>query len=185
MEQQPTNQISADLVNYQGSSLSCGNQAFVESDSGAPDSQDVRNLPVLSQSTFLSSDRADIQELDLFKKQQNVADKLSTPNDENNSLNKSFKAHLLRIFGAIDAETLDGIHEKLMAALPEQLTSLVDEIPDGLKAAVELVALEQQEEEEPEEDEEEDGKPSKNIDSDKVEKTGNDSGTLGDYYYYH
>ena len=141
LEQQPTNQISADLVNYQGSSLSCGNQAFVESDSGAPDSQDVRNLPVLSQSTFLSSDRADIQELDLFKKQQNVADKLSTPNDENNGLNKSFKAHLLRIFGAIDAETLDGIHEKLMAALPEQLTSLVDEIPDGLKAAVELVAL--------------------------------------------
>ena len=68
------------------------------------------------------------------------------------SSKNSFKDFLTLVFGAIDSETLEGIGEKLMAALPEQLTSLVDDIPDALKSAASFLSLETEEDEEEEEE---------------------------------
>ena len=64
---------------------------------------------------------------------------------------EQFKEFVERVFGAIDSETADGISEKLLDSLPEALTSLMDEVPEGLDAAASFVELETDPNEEEEE----------------------------------
>ena len=53
-----------------------------------------------------------------------------------------FKSLLERVFKAIDSETEETIGEKLMNALPDAMTSLIDDVPENLSAATSLVMLE-------------------------------------------
>ncbi len=62
-----------------------------------------------------------------------------------------FKLLIERVVGACDADTLDELGEKLINILPEQLTSLIEEVPAGISTTASIMLLEMEEEEEKEE----------------------------------
>ena len=138
-------------------------QNYMQADTGFVASQVHSNLNV--QEEFDSSQKieseivVEMQSSTKFNLKDDVLHELPPVTDSSSStfnstssgentvyrVDKSFKSLLTRVFVQIDKETLDGIGEKLMAALPEALTSLADDVPEVLKSNATMMELEAEE----------------------------------------
>ena len=87
----------------------------------------------------------------LIVTKSHIEDEISYKKDQNEDAEQGFRQLIKRVFGAMDGDTVDVILEKLMNALPEALTSLLDEVPEGLASVAAIASLEMEGDDEEEE----------------------------------